>query len=250
MYITNELISKLINNDTEHRFYVYSLHNPSNDKIFYIGKGCKSRYRYHWFNSSLTTRTLKNSMIKSINKTGHKHKVKIIAKDLYEHEAFIVESKLISLYGTIQNNTGPLTNMTSGGEGSAAFGTYERTLQHKALMSRIKKGTMTGLHNPMYGKKRPDAALRMTNYHKNNKKVGVKSPRCITFFIYDSCHVIRYVTTSFEYDSFCIENNLPRNALYESYNKYNSYPIYCKGNIPKKFSLYKGWYMSTKKKKD
>ena len=59
MYITNELISKLINNDTEHRFYVYSLHNPSNDKIFYIGKGCKSRDRYHWFNSSLTTRTLK-----------------------------------------------------------------------------------------------------------------------------------------------------------------------------------------------
>lgn len=250
MYITNELINELINDDSAHRYYVYSLHDPLNNKIFYIGKGCKSRYRYHWFKSSLTTRSLKNSKIKSINKTGYKHKVKIIAKGLYEHEAFTLESKLISLYGTVQDNTGPLTNMTSGGEGSNSLGTYERTVQHNAFMSanHKEKKVSVGVKNPMYGKKRPDAAERMKRYHSTTNTSGSNNSNAKTFLIYDNNNVLRHTITG-NFVTYCQDNNLPKNALYESYSLYNSAPIYCKGRVNKKFEQYIGWYMQLKKKK-
>lgn len=89
---------------------------------YYIGKGKGKRA---WSN------------IRTIPKPTDSNLIQIIAHNLSENEAFLLESKLISFYGRKDINTGILRNKTNGGEGTA--GSF-RTDETKIKMSNASKG--------------------------------------------------------------------------------------------------------------
>lgn len=81
-------------------YYVYR-YNREDGTPYYIGKG-KGRRAYQ-----------KRRYIQRPTED----RIEIVAKGLSEHEAFILEKKLISYYGRKDLGTGILRNLTDGGEG-------------------------------------------------------------------------------------------------------------------------------------
>jgi len=73
-------------------YYVYAYIDPRNYDIFYIGKGCGGRK-----DASLNAASgsVKESKISSIRKCGEEPIVRVLARELSESEAFLVEAALI-----------------------------------------------------------------------------------------------------------------------------------------------------------
>lgn len=101
----------LDNVDVGEGFYVYFLMDI--DSVFYVGKGTKRRWNGHFHDSSLEKNSYKNNKIKLILNQGRKVNVKIVAKNLSETEALILESFLIEEFGTYRNQ-GSLCNIYTG----------------------------------------------------------------------------------------------------------------------------------------
>ena len=77
---------------------------------YYIGKGQKYRpYNNHRYKG------------KGIQTPKDKSRIQIIAHRLLESESFLLEIKLIALYGRKDLGTGILRNMTDGGEGGSGY---------------------------------------------------------------------------------------------------------------------------------
>lgn len=107
-------------------FYVYSHHKANTDKVFYIGKGRKERDKKkcrskHWNNI--------------VNKHGLT--IKRIHENLLELEAMSLEIKLIKEIGRLDLGTGPLINLTDGGEGLSGF---VRTPENRLKLSLANLG--------------------------------------------------------------------------------------------------------------
>ena len=83
-------------------YYVYAYLRKSDDTPYYIGKGKGNRA---WNN--------KHSVVVPKDKS----KIKILAENLNEIDAFELEISLIEKYGRKDLGTGILRNMTNGGEG-------------------------------------------------------------------------------------------------------------------------------------
>jgi len=80
------------------RFYVY-IHKRLDDKIFYVGKGCRNRaYTKHYRNDEWHKEAAKG------------YKIEIVEDNLLELDSYKLEKKLIAEIG-LQN----LTNCKSGG---------------------------------------------------------------------------------------------------------------------------------------
>lgn len=109
-------------------FYVYCLRRPDKNMpkefmpdngylIFYIGKGCKDRFKAHI--GTKDTNTYKNNIINKLYRLG----MELICEKMYENltevEAFAKEIELIKYYGRIDKGTGILVNRTDGGEGAS-----------------------------------------------------------------------------------------------------------------------------------
>ena len=92
---------------------------------YYIGKG--TGYRAY-------QRTNRN-----VPRPPDPMRITIVAKDLYEHEAFLLEKRLISKYGRKDNGTGILRNLTDGGDGRSGH-TMKHTQEVKNLISSKLKG--------------------------------------------------------------------------------------------------------------
>jgi hypothetical protein len=92
---------------TDHasKYYVYVYIDPRNFEEFYYGKGTGSRKFAHLYDDSDTE---KAKRIKAIKKEGLEPIIKVIAKELTEKEAFLVEKTLIWKLGR------NLTNKSSG----------------------------------------------------------------------------------------------------------------------------------------
>ena len=86
-------------------YYVYVYIDPRNFEEFYYGKGTGNRKNAHLTDS---TDSEKAKRIKAIHKEGLKPIIKVIAKDLTENEAFLIEKTLIWKLGR------NLTNQSSG----------------------------------------------------------------------------------------------------------------------------------------
>jgi uncharacterized protein len=91
--------------DTKIGYYVYVYIDPRNFEEFYYGKGIGSRKNAHLIDDSDSE---KANRIKAIHKEGLKPIIKVIAKDLTENEAFLIEKTLIWKLGR------NLTNKSSG----------------------------------------------------------------------------------------------------------------------------------------
>lgn len=107
--------------------YVYGdykfLHEP-----IYVGKGKKKRAYYF---------ERKNGYLRNkLEKIG-RPLVLILAKQLIETESFLLEKELITLIGRHNLRTGPLYNLTDGGEGVSGRFCSEKT---KRRVSETQKG--------------------------------------------------------------------------------------------------------------
>lgn len=86
-------------------YYVYVYIDPRNFEEFYYGKGTGSRKQSH-LNDDSDTEKVKR--IKAIKSAGFEPIIKVIARNLDENEAFLIEKTLIWKLGK------NLTNISSG----------------------------------------------------------------------------------------------------------------------------------------
>ena len=91
--------------DTVNQYYVYVYIDPRNLEEFYYGKGKGKRKEAHLWDDNDSE---KAKRIKAIKKEGLLPIIKVIAKDLTEREAFLIEKTLIWKLGK------NLTNQSSG----------------------------------------------------------------------------------------------------------------------------------------
>ena len=131
---------------------------------FYVGKGKDSRYKRHLNKSQLSygNNNIKKGKLKHIMEAGFNplDYVIIVINGLNEEEAIKKEIEIIQSIGRITSKTGPLANLTDGGEGmsgnkSVLKGrTYEDIHgEEKAKqLKEDKKNRFIGDKNPMFGK--------------------------------------------------------------------------------------------------
>ncbi len=116
----------------ETNFYVYIYLDPRNKGEFiysgytfthepiYVGKGFGCRDKEHLRDSRLNSTKgnyLKQRKLKKIISVGLTPIIYRIYENLTEEESLIIERMLISKIGRIVSKTGPLTNLTDGGDG-------------------------------------------------------------------------------------------------------------------------------------
>lgn len=123
-------------------YYVYQ-YLRKDGTPYYIGKGKDGRA---W-----------TSKRRTLAKTPtDDSRIVIIKENLSEEEAFALETKLILEYGRIDLGTGPLLNLTNGGEG---FSGQVFSDEHRRKMSESAKGR----------KHTPETKKRLSEYAKNHR---------------------------------------------------------------------------------
>lgn len=125
-------------------YYVYLHLRRDCGSVFYVGKGTGRRFKSldgrntHWKNIAAKCGVI----------------ARIVACNLTDNEAFVLESKLIREFGRKDLNLGPLVNMTDGYDGvrncvftdahrrklSVAGKGRNHSKQHREYMSKIMKG--------------------------------------------------------------------------------------------------------------
>jgi hypothetical protein len=141
-------------------YYVYA-YLREDSTPYYIGKGKGSRAYKDHRRSNGTNLLPKN-----------KNNIKIIAHRLSGHEAYLLEQRLIKIYGRKDLGTGILRNRADGGEGRTGPITYSDESK------KIRTAKMAGDKNPS---KRPEVRAAkhatMTKFWQNNpeKKQNIRS---------------------------------------------------------------------------
>lgn len=100
---TVNILELMANLETDYYVYVYI--DPRNLEEFYYGKGTGNRKNAHLKDDGDSEKSLR---IRAIKKEGLEPVIKVIAKDLTENEAFLIEKTLIWKLGK------NLTNISSG----------------------------------------------------------------------------------------------------------------------------------------
>jgi hypothetical protein len=129
---------------TENEYYVY-LYLREDGTPYYVGKGKDNR-------------AFRRRDYGQVQRPNDDCRILFHAKDLSEHDAFILEKELIAKYGRKDNGTGILRNRTDGGEGASGaivtdetkiklsenmkvrMNTPEMKAQTAAFNTRTKKG--------------------------------------------------------------------------------------------------------------
>jgi hypothetical protein len=149
--------------------YVYGKFNFEYEP-FYVGYGYYRRYLGHLYKSNWKQckNKLKVNKIKKIIKETGQNPIIIKYNDkLKQTEAIILENEMIKIIGRINLKTGPLTNMTDGGEGMV-----NRVISDKERKERSER--MKGSKNPNYGGMREETKIKMRLNHADFK--GQKNP--------------------------------------------------------------------------
>lgn len=137
----------------EKNFYVYQyIDIDNNNEPFYIGKGC--RYRYREIKRRTYNKYLYNKLQKLLKKYTIEDFTVFLKKDLHESQALKDEIELITKIGRRDQGAGPLLNLTPGGDG------WDRESARKLAIERVKNGT-----NPLLNR---EAARRHARNRVNN----------------------------------------------------------------------------------
>jgi len=122
---------------------------------FYVGKGKGKRWQTHLKEENIIVEKNKhkNNIIKQILSINKNPILIKLYENISEKEAFDYEIYLISLIGRSDLNTGPLTNLTAGGDGcvkrSNNYGRPTSDETKKKISEKIKSlGTWAGDNNP------------------------------------------------------------------------------------------------------
>ena len=163
-------------------FYTYIHMKETTGEIFYVGKGQGNRFKTTKSRSEYWKRTAKKYGVI----------VDIVAHGISEHEALLLEKKLIKIYGRKNLGTGNLVNLTDGGEGysgyictdetrrklSEAGKGRKHTEEHKQYMSEVMTGrlvsedTKNKLRNYRLGKKlTEEQRIKLRDSNSRSRKV-------------------------------------------------------------------------------
>ncbi len=117
------------------RFYVYALYDGY--VPFYVGKGTRDRIKKH---IKIAHDGSKLPVHNKIRKMNYKHQERILADGLTDSDALELEELTIITVGRRDLKTGPLLNLTNGGEGPAASMETRRRLSesHKGIYQSKK----------------------------------------------------------------------------------------------------------------
>jgi len=125
-------------------YYLYRHIRLDKNEPFYIGIGTKTNTKFKSFTSEYRrafSKQRKDSKIWNLitNKTNYEVEI-LFESDDYE---FIKQKEIefVSLYGRINNNTGILSNMTDGGDGSLGK-VYDQSTINKLKIARNKRGAI------------------------------------------------------------------------------------------------------------
>ena len=141
-------------------FYVYVWIRKDINKVFYVGKGHKNRYK--------DMRMRNQYFLNVVNKVGVDNiEIKIIEKNLTEEEAFEKEIYYIDYYSKIS----PLTNMTRGGEGSSDW--YQRLSDDEKERHKQRSKSFLGKHHTDETKLKMSKSMKGLKH--NFSEEGMKS---------------------------------------------------------------------------
>lgn len=132
-------------------YYVYVLHRPCGTP-FYVGKGTGDRVLCHERDANQTTlRSHKLNTIRALYASGASvgYTIETLAS---EAEALARERELILQFGRHDLGTGPLTNMTDGGEGPANFSEETRQRHRNTLAGILEDGSARSAVNAFFMK--------------------------------------------------------------------------------------------------
>lgn len=106
---------------------------------FYVGKGKNYRYKLHTYNNSkhVINKFLQNKINKIKRSIGSLPIIIKYKSNLKESESLLLETELIRIIGRRNEKTGPLVNLTNGGEGVSGKKHSEKT--KKILSDKQKK---------------------------------------------------------------------------------------------------------------
>jgi len=143
--------------------YVYRHRRNDTGECFYIG--ISSDLDYHRAHSSGSRNTHWYNIVKRYG-----YSVDILLRDIEWHEAIEVEMYLISKIGRRDLGTGPLVNMTDGGDGTLGRPHSEES---RKKMSELSVGKYAGEKNPMYGRRGEKSPHFGKKYSEERKrKIG------------------------------------------------------------------------------
>lgn len=153
--------------ELQDKFYTY-VYFETPQKPIYVGKG-----RWHRANNHINGKTHSKILagkIRNLRAKGIEPVVKIIHTDS-EEEAFELETFLITEIGRVDLGTGPLLNLTDGGDGGSGM---VHTAETRELMSRKHKGRkkseQTRSKISAYAKQRsPEHRMKLSEAAKKQK---------------------------------------------------------------------------------
>ena len=136
--------------DTEKIYYVYNHIRLDTNEIFYVGIGTKNKnakcFSKQYVRANFKSFSKRSEFWRNVyNKCNKKIKIIIVLESSNLDEIKNKEIELIKLYGKRIDGTGPLVNITDGGDGShGAYWNDERKIS--------KSKNSIGKKNPFYGK--------------------------------------------------------------------------------------------------
>lgn len=133
------------------RYYVYVLSRPCGTP-FYVGKGIGDRVFCHERDALNTTlRSHKLNTIRALHAAGALVQYSVELMNSQE-EALARERFLILRYGRHDLGTGPLTNMTDGGEGPANFSDETKQRHRDTLAGVLEDGSPRSAVNAFFNR--------------------------------------------------------------------------------------------------
>jgi hypothetical protein len=148
-----------------------------NYEPFYVGRGKNNRYKVHIQKYKLNSKNNKNSRIKNIMGNNLKPIIYFSSTGITFENSLILEKEAILKIGREKLNTGPLTNLTSGGQGVLGMTLSEESI-NKMKNTCLERGiykkfseNMKGDKNSMSGKKWHRSDKGILNF--KNKMTGV-----------------------------------------------------------------------------
>ena len=142
--------------DDTQKYYVYGHYIPDSNVPFLIGKGNGSRSDWKWG---------RTKWWKNVVKKYDGFDVRILYSNIDEYDALCLEILTIWAIGRRDLGTGPLVNMTAGGDGTVGRIPKEET---RAIWRNQRKGNKHNL-----GKKRSiESRIQQGESRKKNKLVA------------------------------------------------------------------------------